>query len=167
MRLAMKRFTALLLITFLAACGAGATPSASPAAVSKAASAAASPAASVAAKPVSAAGSAAASAAAKPSAAAQPIRIGVLLPLTGPLSPTAKDQQTGFNDYLASINNAVAGRPVQLIYADTEGKPDVGLAKAKQLVESEKVALLTGLVSTPVCYAIAPYIKQIQVPVMI
>jgi branched-chain amino acid transport system substrate-binding protein len=155
----------------LAACGGTAAPSAAPA--SSAGSVAAKPPSAVASaspRPASAPVSAPASAAAKPSPAAsgaQPIRIGVLLPLTGPLSPTAKDQQTGFNDYLASINNTVAGRPVQLIYADTEGKPDVGLSKAKQLVENEKVPLLTGLVSTPVCYAIAPYIKQVQVPVMI
>jgi branched-chain amino acid transport system substrate-binding protein len=93
--------------------------------------------------------------------------MGVLLPLTGPLSPTAKDGQTGFNEYLSSINNTVAGRPIQVIYSDSEGKPDVALAKAKQLVENDKVSLLAGVTATPECYALAPYVKQVQIPLAI
>jgi branched-chain amino acid transport system substrate-binding protein len=151
----------------LAGCGGAAAPA------SSAASAASKPppsvpAASASAKPASAASaSASSSAAAKPAASGQPIKIGVLLPLTGPLSPISKDEQDGFNEYLRSINNSVAGRPIQVIYSDAEGKPDVGLAKAKQLVENDKVSLLAGVVSTPVCYALAPYVKSVQIPLAI
>ena len=153
----------------LAGCGGAATPASSPSAsASKPAPSA--PAASASAKPAAAASASnASSVAAKPaaSAAGTPIKIGVLLPLTGPLSPISKDEQDGFNEYLKSINSTVAGHSIQILNTDTEGKPDVGLAKAKQLVEVDKVALLAGVVSTPVCYALAPYVKQAQIPLVI
>lgn len=91
----------------------------------------------------------------------------MLLPLTGPLSPISKDEQEGFNGFLASINSSVAGRPIQVVNADTQGQADVGLSKAKQLVENDKVQLLAGIVATPVCYAVAPYVKQVQIPLVI
>jgi branched-chain amino acid transport system substrate-binding protein len=165
----MKWFAPFVLTALLTACGGAAAPvSSSPPAPAKPASASAAPPVSPASS-AAASASASASAAAKPSttASGQPIKVGVILPLTGPLSPISKDEQAGFNEYLSSINSTVAGRPIQMIYADAEGKPDVGLAKAKQLVENDKVALLAGVVSTPVCYALAPYVKQVQIPLAI
>ena len=158
----MRKYSALLLAALLTACGGAAAPAASSPAAGSSPPAPAS--ASAAAKP-----SAGASAAAKPAAGAsgQPIKIGVILPLTGPLSPISKDEQDGFSAYLSTINSSVAGRPIQLVYADGQGQADVGLAKAKQLVENDKVDILAGIVATPVCYAVAPYVKQVQIPLVI
>jgi len=110
-------------------------------------------------------GSSAAPAAA--GAASTPIRIGVINPLTGPLANLGKDFSDGFNLYLASIHNAIAGRPVEPMFADSEGKADTGLTKAKQLVESDHVQLLTGITATPVCYAVDTYVKQAHVPLVL
>ncbi len=151
-----------MLAVALSACG-GAAPasssvisSAAPSTAPLASSAAASkPAAAASAKP---AGSA---------AAGGPIKIGVLEPLTGTFSNVAKDNQDGLNMYMEAVNSTMAGRKVQLIYADTEGKADVGLNKAKQLAESDKVAVLMGITATPVALAVAGYVKDAHVPLMI
>src|SRR6185312_11117627 len=98
------------------------------------------------AKPVSGSG------AAKP-AASGPIKIGVIEPLTGSLSPNGKDGRDGFNLFLDSVNSTVAGRKIQVVEADSQGAADVSLSKAKQLVESDGVKALAGFVATPECYA--------------
>jgi branched-chain amino acid transport system substrate-binding protein len=109
-----------------------------------------------------------ASAAGSGSAAANaPIKIGLVVPLTGVSAPLGKDNQDGFNLYMDSINSTVAGRKIEIVTADETSQPDTALTKAKALVENDKVNLLMGVNSTASCYAIAPYVKQAQVPFMV
>lgn len=164
----MKRVSVLFLAVLLSACGGAAAPASSLAPASPSSSAAAKPASaspSAAVNPPS--GAASQQALAKPGSSSGAIKVGMILPLTGPLSPISKDEQDGFNAYLSTINSSVAGRQIQIVYADGQGQADVGLAKAKQLVDSDKVDLLAGIVATPVCYAVAPYVKQVQIPLVI
>jgi branched-chain amino acid transport system substrate-binding protein len=98
---------------------------------------------------------------------AKPIKIGYLMPFSGTEAQNGKDNQDGFNLYLASIDNTVAGRKIEPMFADTEGKPDTALAKAKQFVQVDKVDLLMGISLTPECYAIAPYVREVKIPVAV
>src|SRR5436309_13728770 len=50
-----------------------------------------------------------------------PIKIGLLVPLTGAASALGKDMLAGTELYLAEINRQVAGRNIELIVEDTEG----------------------------------------------
>jgi branched-chain amino acid transport system substrate-binding protein len=95
-----------------------------------------------------------------------PIRIGEILPQTGPLAPGGKDGIDAFALYLASVDNTMAGRKVEVTIADDAGNPELGLTKARQLVESNKVHVLTGMLSTAVCNAIAGYVKDAHVPML-
>ncbi len=167
-------FTAAFAVT-LSACG-GAPPAApaSPslaAASSSGTSSASAPATtgSAATKPAPSSASAkpalGASGAAAP--AGGPIKIGLVEPLTGSLAQVAKDNQDGFNLYLESINNIIVGRQIQVITADDNNQADVALTKAKALVESDKVNVLMGIQATPVCYAIAGYVKDAQIPTIV
>ena len=99
--------------------------------------------------------------------AAKPIRIGYLMPFSGTEAQNGKDNQDGFNLYLAAINNTVAGRRIEALFADTEGKPDNALTKAKHLVGVDKVDLLMGIILTPGCYALAPYVREAKIPVAV
>jgi branched-chain amino acid transport system substrate-binding protein len=160
----------LSLATLLIACGGAAQPASSGAASVSASPASAKPATSS----VAPAGSAkpVASASAKPAASGSAaaganggsIRIGVLEPLTGTQAGQGKDNQDGLNLFMSQINSTVAGRKIELTFADTEAKADVGVTKAKQLVENQKVSMLMGVSATPVCYAVATYVQQAQVP---
>ncbi len=139
-----------LLATFgLAACG-GSAPASAP--------------------PASAAASVAAPAAASPKPAASSrgtIKIGVVMPLTGPQADLSKDNRDGWDTYLDSINHTVAGRKIEDVWVDDANKPDQGLTKAKQLVDSDHVQLLAGLFSTPVAYAIAGYARDVRLPLAV
>ena len=164
------RFFPVILTLSLAACGGSAAPASSTAPASSAAAKPASAAASPSAKPAAGAKPAASGgASAKPAASAStgPIKIGVVEPLTGSLSPNGKDGRDGFSLFLDSINSTVAGRKLEVSEADSQGAADVSLSKSKQLVESTGVKALVGFVATPECYAVAGYVKQAKVPMMV
>jgi branched-chain amino acid transport system substrate-binding protein len=93
-------------------------------------------------------------------AAKGPIKIGLLLPFTGPFALVAQDNLEGHRLYLEKIGNAIAGRKIELIAEDTEAKGDVALTKARKLVEKDKVQILAGLVSSACGYAVAPYAAE-------
>ncbi len=169
------RSLAFIAALSLAACGGSAAPSVAPSTApagpsSAPSSAAAKPAASggASAKPA-ASGAASAKPAASGAAAANTssIKVGLIEPLTGALSPNGKDGRDGFNLFLESINSTVAGRKIEVIEADSQGAADTSLAKAKQLVESNGVKALIGFVATPECYAVAGYVQQAHVPMMV
>jgi branched-chain amino acid transport system substrate-binding protein len=97
----------------------------------------------------------------KPAAAAEgPIKIGLLLPFTGPFALVAQDNREGTLLYLDKIGNAIAGRKIEVIAEDTEAKGDVALTKARKLVEKDKVQILAGLISSACGYAVAPYADE-------
>jgi branched-chain amino acid transport system substrate-binding protein len=100
--------------------------------------------------------------------AKDPIKIGVLHPLTGPLSVNGSEITEGVKLYWEDeMGNQVAGRPVRLIVEDSEGKPDVGLTKARKLVELDKAHLVLGPVSSGVAVAIRDYMHERKVPLLI
>jgi len=129
---------------------------------------------SAAAKPASVAASASAKPAASVSVAAKPsgtaggsIKIGYITPLTGTQAAIAKDNQDAFNLYMDSINSTMAGRKIEVSFGDNQLKADVGLTKAKELVENAKVSMLMGFSDTPTAYAVATYVKDAHVPMLI
>jgi branched-chain amino acid transport system substrate-binding protein len=96
-------------------------------------------------------------------AAEKPIQIGLLEPFTGPFALIAKDNTDGHALYLEKVGGSVAGRKIELIVEDTEGKGDVALTKARKLVERDQVDIVAGLISSASCYAVAPYLGEKKV----
>ncbi|MFI5267774.1 MAG: ABC transporter substrate-binding protein [Chloroflexota bacterium] len=159
-----KTAAALLSSVLLAACGGAAAPSVTPSAppgsapASVAAATSAKPAAS-ASTPASAAAKPAASGAASASAAAgNPIKIGLITDLTGTTAEVGKNGVDGFSLYVDSIGN-INGRKLEVLPADDQIKPDVGVTKAKQLAESDHVSIIAGVLNAAVCYALADWDK--------
>lgn len=96
-----------------------------------------------------------------------PIKIGGLFELTGVFSANARESLDGTRLFLDEIGWKVAGRTIELLVEDTEGKPDVGLTKARKLVERDGVHMLMGIVSSPVCLAVQGYAKDKGIPVIV
>ncbi|MCC6193207.1 MAG: ABC transporter substrate-binding protein [Burkholderiales bacterium] len=105
-------------------------------------------------------------AAAATAASAQSIKIGVIIPGSGPFAIIGEEVKNGLEMYFAEINNTVAGRKVELIFEDDSNKPDVGLSKAKKLIERDGVQVVTGIVSSSVAYALRDYIAGAKVPMV-
>ncbi len=106
------------------------------------------------------------SAAAPHAAVAQPkpLRIGLLIPTSGVFAAPGKYMQEGFELYLNQHSNTLAGRKIEVVVADTQGNPAVGVTKIRELVEQEHVDLVFGPLSAAVGVAIVPYINQHKVP---
>jgi branched-chain amino acid transport system substrate-binding protein len=93
-----------------------------------------------------------------------PIKVGLLVPLTGPLSANGKDMVNGLELFLEEQKSRLAGREIRLIVEDDEGKPATGLTKVRGLVEGQGVHVVVGPLSAAVGYAVAPYIDGTKVP---
>lgn len=96
-----------------------------------------------------------------------PVKIGMLVSYTGSFASCGQDITRGAELYLDEVGWKVAGRPIKLFKEDTEMNGQVGLQKARRLVESEKIDILTGIVSSTVAYAIRDYIVANKIPLVI
>lgn len=83
-----------------------------------------------------------------PAAAAgkEPIKVGMLGPFTGSLAFNAGEMKKGMELALEQINakGGLFGRPVELVYGDTEAKPDRGVAAVKKLITRDEVLVVGG-----------------------
>lgn len=95
------------------------------------------------------------------------LRVGLLVPLSGTYAPLGKDMQQGFQLYLDQHGGSLGGRPVEVVSAETEATPEVGLRAARRLVEEDRVEVVTGVVSSAVAYSVKDYFAGADVPLII
>src|ERR1700727_3596332 len=100
----------------------------------------------------------------KPAFSQEQIKIGVMFPLTGPVSAQGAPERDAIKQAFEEENNTVAGRKIELLYEDSLGRPDSGLTKTKPLVERDKVNLLLSELESSVGAAMAPYVTEQKVP---
>src|SRR5262249_61769095 len=62
-----------------------------------------------------------------------PIKIGLIVPLTGVFSPNGRDMANGFALALGQVGNKAAGRDIQVITEDDQGTPPQTLTKPRKL----------------------------------
>lgn len=82
--------------------------------------------------------------------AAEPIRVGVVTPLSGTYTPIGQQVRWGLELAAKEINDkgGVAGRPLELMFEDEEANPAVAVQKAEKLFQVGKVDFLTGTVNS-------------------
>lgn len=87
----------------------------------------------------------------------EPIKVGVILPLTGKHAKFGEIEKQSFDMAVDEINagGGVNGRKIQLLIEDTQGKPDVGRSAVEKLITMDKVVILGGGYSSSVTYAAA------------
>jgi branched-chain amino acid transport system substrate-binding protein len=85
-----------------------------------------------------------------PANAADPIKIGVVTPLSGTYTPIGQQVRWGLELATTEVNAAggIMGRQIQLIFEDEEANPSVAVQKAEKLFEVQKVDFLTGTVNS-------------------
>jgi branched-chain amino acid transport system substrate-binding protein len=98
-------------------------------------------------------------AAAKP-ASAQAVKLGVVLPYSKVYAQLGESITNGMEMYFDSVSGTAGGRKIELIKEDEEVDPQIGLRKARKLVEQDNVDLMTGVVSTATVYAIRDFVDQ-------
>lgn len=99
-------------------------------------------------------------------AAAEPVKIGALLTYSGVYAQIGEEMTNAMELAFSEVGNSVEGRPIQIIRADTEAKPNVALQKAKELVGSDNVDFLVGPVSSGESVALRDFVAQSKVPML-
>jgi branched-chain amino acid transport system substrate-binding protein len=107
--------------------------------------------------------------AAVPAAAAdsEPIKIGLILPMTGQQASTGRQIDAAVKLYMAQNNPVIAGRKVEVIVKDDAGTPDTTRRLAQELVVNDKVVALAGFGITPSAMATAPIATQSKTPMVV
>lgn len=93
------------------------------------------------------------------------IRIGVLASLTGALESYGKQTQRGFDlgiKYATGGTMEVNGKKIEIIYEDTETKPEVAVQKATKLLEDDQVDFLVGSSSSGDTLAVLPLAEEYE-----
>jgi len=115
--------------------------------------------------------------------AVKEIKVGILLPLTGPLAPTGRELRQGFETAIDIINNfypelaqlglavaawegipSLGGAKIVPIFADTRGDPAIGADLAKKLIEEEGVVALLGAYQSAVTKTVSAVAERYGIP---
>ena len=99
-----------------------------------------------------------------PGAAQDAVKIGLIVPLTGPFTSTGKQLVAGARLYMQLHGDQAAGKKIQLIIKDDAGSADLTKRIAQELVIHDKVAVLAGFGLTPGALATAPVATEAKVP---
>jgi branched-chain amino acid transport system substrate-binding protein len=98
-----------------------------------------------------------------------PIKIGVLVPLSGPQAEYGAQITAGMKVYMKEAGDVVAGRKIQLVTRDSGSPPSPDVAKrlATELVTREKVEVLAGFGFTPDALSVASIATEAKVPMVV
>jgi len=102
-----------------------------------------------------------------PSKERPPIKIGLIVSLTGVGSSSCQDMVKGFELFLNQIHYQMQGRKVELIVENDGSSPTTGVEKIRKLVQQDKVQMVAGIGLSNVALAVAPEAERLQVPLML
>src|SRR4051794_34708302 len=100
------------------------------------------------------------------SASSTPVRIGLLVALTGTYQPVGVDLKNGFQLYLNTHGGKLGGHPVELKTAEEGDGAATAVPAATKLIKDDKVQVVTGLVGGGSVAAIAPLLNDAKVPLV-
>ncbi len=113
-----------------------------------------------------AAGVAAMTLAATPLQAAEPIKIGTFLAVTGPASFLGDPELKTLQMYIDQINSdgGVIGRKVELVHYDSGANPKKAVDFAKRLIQRDKVDVIVGGSASGETLAVMPEVTKAGIP---
>jgi branched-chain amino acid transport system substrate-binding protein len=92
------------------------------------------------------------------------VKVGLIVPMTGPFTSTGKQLTAGARLYIRLNGDTVAGKKIELVVKDDTGNADITKRLAQELVVNDKVSFLTGFGLTPGALATAPVATEAKVP---
>ena len=95
---------------------------------------------------------------------ADTVRIGVLLPYTGPFGLYGKPMEATLRARLAKAGNKVDGRRVQLVFEDEATDAKTAVSKATKLIEQNDVDAIVCCPTGAATLAVGPIANQAKIP---
>jgi branched-chain amino acid transport system substrate-binding protein len=99
--------------------------------------------------------------------AQETIKVGLILPMTGPFASTGRQIEAAAKLYMQQKGDTVAGKKIRLIVKDDTGTADVTKRLAQELIVNDKIAVMAGFGLTPLALAPAPLATQAKVPAVV
>lgn len=100
--------------------------------------------------------------------AADALRIGLVIPKTGPFASTGRQVEAGCRLYMQTNGDAASGRKIELVVRDDTGTaPELTKRIAQELVVRDHVDVLAGFGLTPLAFAAAPVATETRVPMIV
>jgi branched-chain amino acid transport system substrate-binding protein len=100
--------------------------------------------------------------------AADSIKIGLIVPLSGPFASTGRQLEAAVRLYMQRNGDTVAGQKLELLVRDDTGlAPETTKRMAQELVTRERVTFLAGFGLTPLAFATAPVATEARVPMIV
>lgn len=106
------------------------------------------------------------------SAADKVVKVGNIEPLSGPSAAVGQQGKNARDMAVEEINAAggiksLGGAKLEMIYADSESKPEKGVAEAERLINTEKVNVLTGCWNSSVTYPTTAVAERYGIPFIV
>jgi branched-chain amino acid transport system substrate-binding protein len=100
---------------------------------------------------------------------AKTVRIGLLLPLTGPMSTLAELNKRGFELAKEKINReggiqSLGGAKIEFVMADSESDPKVAASETEKLITLHKVPIITGTYASSLCFTASAIAERHKTP---
>lgn len=101
----------------------------------------------------------------------QPIKVGILQPVTGTFSQDGGLGRLGAELAIAHINaqggiKALGGAPLEMVFADARSNPEVAVQEVEQLHNQGVVAIVGGFAS-PICLAATQAASRYDIPYLV
>ena len=105
-------------------------------------------------------------------AADKVVKIGNIIPLSGPSASVGQQGKNAREMAVEEINAAggiksLGGAKLEMLYADSESKPEKGVAEAERLISTEKVNVLTGCWNSAVTYPTTAVAERYGIPFIV
>lgn len=95
-----------------------------------------------------------------------PLKIGVVVPLTGPVGETGKALQRGLELGVQKVNDSggVGGKKVEYVVVDDAGDPATSTQLARKLIQQDRVSMLFGTITGDTAEAVSKVAEDAKVP---
>jgi len=102
------------------------------------------------------------------SAAAEPIKIGAVLPFSGGVEVYGQQAKLGLELATAEINahGGILGRPLEVIYEDDQTDPVAAVRATRKLIEKDGVLAVVGPITSRNLLAMEPTIESTKTPLL-
>jgi branched-chain amino acid transport system substrate-binding protein len=103
---------------------------------------------------------------------AEAVKIASLYPVTGDLAKLGEENVQGLKLAIEEINAAggiksMGGAQIELVEADSQGKPDVAISEVERLVQQENVAAIVGTYQSSVAIPSTQAAEKLKTPFVV
>lgn len=96
--------------------------------------------------------------------AADPIRVGIALDISGPFATGGAETRDAVNLAIQTLGGKLGGQPAEFIQADTAGSPDQARQVVERFVRENRIDFFTGPTPSNVALAVGPVLFAAKVP---